>query len=170
MKVIRHVAGPGLALCLAAAASIAGFAYQVRIEVIGGPLVGPLPFLNAPFSAEAITTVNHELPNGTRLERTATARYYRDSRGRVRVEQLMDGLPAPKTVSERHIRLLIYLNDRERHWPWRDLFTLDQTTRTARDGLGTPSPLAAGGGSSAGVPDRWSSIRALQAGPGLAQV
>ena len=152
MKVRRHVAGLGLALCLAVTGSIAGFAHQVRIEVIGGPLLGPLPFLNAPFSAEAITTVNHELPNGTRLERTATARYYRDSSGRVRVEQLMEGLPAPKTVSERHIRLLIYLNDRERHWPWRDLFTLDPTTRTARDGLGTPGSLAAGGGFLAGVP------------------
>ena len=45
MKVMRHVAGLGLAFCLAVAASIAGFAQQVRIQVIGGPLVGPLPFL-----------------------------------------------------------------------------------------------------------------------------
>src|SRR5688500_336278 len=145
MKVMRHVESLGVALCFVVVASIAGFAQQIRIEVIGGPLVGPLPFLNAPLSAEAKTTINRELPNGTRLQRTATARYYRDSNGRVRVEQLMEGLPAPKTVSERHIRLLIYLNDRERHWPWRDLFTLDPTTRTARDGLGTPGPLAAGG-------------------------
>src|SRR6185295_11863832 len=78
--------------------------------------------------------------------------YYRDSQGRVRVEQLMEGLPAPTTVSGRHIRLLIFANDRERHWPMRDLFSLDPTTRTARDGLGTPRSLANGGGSSAGVP------------------
>jgi hypothetical protein len=151
MKVMQLVTRLGVGLCLAVATSIVGVAQQVRIEVIGGPLLGPLPFLNAPFSAEAITTVNHALPDGTRLDRTTTARYYRDSEGRVRVEQLMEGLPAPKTVSERHIRLLIYANDRERHWPYRDLFTLDPATRTARDGLGTPSSLAAGGGF-AGVP------------------
>src|ERR671919_1840191 len=127
MKLMRHVRCLSVGLCLAATTSAVSFAQHVGPdETIGGPLVGHLlPFLNAPFSAEAITTVNHQLPNRTRLERTATARYYRDSKGRVRVEQLMEGLPAPKTVSERHIRLLIYLNDRERHWPWRDLFTVD---------------------------------------------
>jgi hypothetical protein len=154
MKIMRHVRCLSVGLCLAATTSAVSFAQHVSPdEILGGPLVGHLlPFLNAPFSAEAITTVNHQLPNRTRLERTASARYYRDSKGRVRVEQLMEGLPAPKTVSERHIRLLILVNDRERHWPYRDLFTVDPTTRTARDGLWEPDSLSAGGGSSAGVP------------------
>jgi hypothetical protein len=66
-----------------------------------------LPFPNAPFSAEAVTTVNQTLRNGTRLEQSTTARYYRDSLGRLRVELLMEGLRQPNTMSERHIRLTI---------------------------------------------------------------
>ncbi|MBS1817451.1 MAG: hypothetical protein JSU08_05960 [Acidobacteria bacterium] len=41
---------------------------------------------NAPFSAEATTTVRDELPDGTVRIRTVTARYFRDSQGQVRAE------------------------------------------------------------------------------------
>src|SRR5262245_16688039 len=44
------------------------------------------PVLDAPFSAEA-TTVWHPPPGSGRAEMRATARYYRDRTGRVRVEQ-----------------------------------------------------------------------------------
>src|SRR5262245_14460582 len=65
------------------------------------------PFPGAPFSAEAVTTVNQILRNGTRLQQSTTARYDRDSLGRLRVELLMEGLRQPKTMSERHVRLTI---------------------------------------------------------------
>jgi hypothetical protein len=51
-----------------------------------GWAVPPTTVLDAPFSAEAITTVRKTLSNGTVRERMVTARYYRDSRGRVRAE------------------------------------------------------------------------------------
>jgi hypothetical protein len=52
------------------------------------------PVLDAPFSADATTMVRHTLGDGTRIERIARARYYRDSLGRVRVEQTIIGLEA----------------------------------------------------------------------------
>jgi len=54
-------------------------------EAAGGPF-SPEPVLNAPFSAVAITRVREPLPNGTAREYTTTARYYRDSQGRVRAD------------------------------------------------------------------------------------
>jgi hypothetical protein len=57
-------------------------------ETSSGPLAaGPVP--DAPFSAVATTIVRRSLPNGTRIDRTATARYFRDRLGRVRVEQAL---------------------------------------------------------------------------------
>ena len=92
-----------------------------------------LPFPNAPFSAEAVTTVNQMLRNGTRLEQSTTARYYRDSLGRLRVELLMEGLRQPETMSERHIRLTICPFARE--FPGElGCYSLDPVTRTKRWG------------------------------------
>jgi hypothetical protein len=148
-----HVRRLCVGLCLAAATSAAGFAQHVSPDdIIGGPLSGPMPFVNAPFSADAITTVSHTLRNGTRLEQSTTARYYRDSAGRVRVELLMEGLRAPKTMSERHMRLTVYPMTVV-HPParWRVGYTLDPVTRTVRyTGRGT-RPLSSGG-RSLGVP------------------
>jgi hypothetical protein len=54
-------------------------------EAAGGPFSAE-PMLNAPFSAVATTRIRAPLPNGTAREYTTTARYYRDSQGRVRAE------------------------------------------------------------------------------------
>jgi hypothetical protein len=56
-----------------------------RAVAAGGPF-SRVPVLNAPFSAEARTTVRQALPDGTVREHTLTARYYRDSQGHVRAE------------------------------------------------------------------------------------
>ena len=94
-----------------------------------------LRFPNAPFSAEAVTTVNQTLRNGTRLEQSTTARYYRDSSGHVRVELLMEGLRQPKTMSERHIRLTVCPFAREfPDVPEPKCYSLDPVTRTKRWG------------------------------------
>lgn len=90
-----------------------------------------LPFPNAPFSAEAVTTISQMLRNGTRLEQSTTARYDRDSLGRLRVELLMEGLRQPKTMSERHIRLTICPFAREfPDVPEPSCYSLDPVTRT----------------------------------------
>ena len=53
----------------------------------GGPVVA-----NAPFSADATTTVTQTLGDGTKIEQKTTAKLYRDSTGRVRLEQTVIGL------------------------------------------------------------------------------
>jgi len=86
-------------------------------DVLAGPVVE-----NSPFSADATTTVTQVLGDGTRIEQTTNARFYRDRAGRVRREQTILGLgggsmqtitiaPDPTTGTA---------------------FTLDPTTRTAR--------------------------------------
>ncbi len=100
-------------------------------QSFGGPLTGP-PVFEAPFSADAITTVHAILGDGTRLDQSTTDHYYRDSAGRVRVERPMAGLPAPTTMSERHIRTLIDTDPGDRY---RFVASLDAQTRTVRRAL-----------------------------------
>jgi hypothetical protein len=56
---------------------------------MGGPLV-----TGAPFSADASTVVSQTLGDGTRIEQRITAKFYRDTSGRVRREQTIIGLDA----------------------------------------------------------------------------
>jgi len=57
------------------------------------PLAGPV-VKNAPYSGEAMTTVTQTLGDGTRIEQSTSAKFYRDSAGRVRREQTIIGLAA----------------------------------------------------------------------------
>ena len=59
-----------------------------------------------PYSGEGVTTVRQTLADGTRIERRITARFFRDSSGRIRREQTILGLTevdpsgeAPKVVT-----------------------------------------------------------------------
>jgi hypothetical protein len=61
----------------------------VATDVLNGPVV-----TDAPFSADATTTVTQVLSDGTRIEQTTTSRFYRDRVGRVRREQTILGLGA----------------------------------------------------------------------------
>jgi len=63
-------------------------------DPLGGPVVP-----NAPYSADAVTRVTQVLGDGTRIEQSVTAKFYRDSAGRVRREQTIMGLTAePQTT------------------------------------------------------------------------
>src|SRR4029453_9952296 len=56
-------------------------------------LLGPEPVVTGlPYSGEAITTVKMTMFDGTKIERSITARMFRDSAGRVRREQAVIGL------------------------------------------------------------------------------
>ena len=54
----------------------------------------------APYSGEGTTTVKLTLYDGTRIERTVTARVYRDSAGRIRREQTIMGAEAITETSD----------------------------------------------------------------------
>ena len=75
-----------------------------KVDVLGGPLVGPVT-PNAPFSADAIMVVKMAFFNGERLEQTNTAKYYRDSAGRSRVEHGSPG--ATQSTSARSVPTII---------------------------------------------------------------
>jgi len=73
-------------------------AYQARsvAELVSAPpdvLNGPV-VTDAPFSADGTTTVTQVLGDGTRIEQTTSARFFRDRAGRVRREQTIIGLGA----------------------------------------------------------------------------
>src|SRR5688572_2658763 len=64
------------------------------------PMTGPL-VTGAPFSADSATVVTQTLGDGTRIEQRTTAKFSRDTAGRVRREQTIIGLDAldPATQS-----------------------------------------------------------------------
>src|SRR5262245_12674232 len=100
----RYAALCGIAACLCAAlttdmaAQARGGARSGGAGVQGGrvgappatpaaavaddPFSGPV-VTNAPFAADAVTTVTQVLGDGTRIEQSTNARFYRDSAGRV---------------------------------------------------------------------------------------
>jgi len=73
----------------------------------GQPASGP-PITGAPYSGEGTTTVKLRLYDGTQIERHVSARFYRDSAGRVRREQGLLGLEAlkPSRDSENVVMIL----------------------------------------------------------------
>ena len=90
------------------------------------PLSGPV-VTNAPFSADAVTTVTRVLGDGTRIEETSTARFYRDSAGRVRREQTILGLAPLNPTGESRTVITIDPDPGDSF-----AYTLDPVARTAR--------------------------------------
>lgn len=69
---------------------------------------GDEPIVNgAPYSGEATTIVKMKMFDGTQIERTVTARIYRDSLGRVRREQTVMGLEALDTTNDARAIVII---------------------------------------------------------------
>lgn len=81
---------------------------------------------NAPYSADAITTVTQTLGDGTKIERSVTAKIYRDGMGRVRREQTVIGLASltPAQDSQRTITITDPVE--------RVTITLDERAKIAR--------------------------------------
>ncbi len=94
----------------------------VGTDVMNGPVV-----TDAPFSAEATTTVTQVLGDGTRIEQSTTARFFRDRTGRVRREQTILGLGALNTGAGNLQTITVDPDPGDG-----TAYTLDPTTRTAR--------------------------------------
>jgi hypothetical protein len=101
-------------------------------DVLAGPVV-----TDSPFSADAITTVTQVLGDGTRIEQTTTARFYRDRAGRVRREQTILGLGGLNAGG--NMQTITIAPDPTNG----TAFTLDPMTRTARRVPRIAIPLAA---------------------------
>jgi hypothetical protein len=141
MNAIQQGIRVGLCLCLSAA-TLTGFP---RDDACGGPLSGP-PIVDSAFSADATTTVQQTLENGTQVERRATARYYRDRAGHVRVEQVLPGVAAQHPAAPRE-RITILPDTASG-----TVYTLDPISRTASIGPRSGADWAVGGGDSFAVP------------------
>src|SRR5688572_25871498 len=112
------------------------------LSIADDPLSGPI-VTNAPFSADAVTTVTQVLSDGTRIEQTTTAKFYRDSAGRVRSEQTVLGLGALDPNSQPRTTITVTPDPNTRA-----TYTLDPSAKTARQGgvLRYFSALTASGG------------------------
>ncbi len=149
MMALQRLTRIGVSVCVGMC--IPGVAFA-QPDVVGGPLTGP-PVLNAPVSADAITTVWQTLSDGTRIERTGTARYYRDRAGRVRVEQTIMGLDALNPAADGQVRITIQSDPSDR-----GVFTLEPVTRTANRHPRDIAGLTVGGGDTFALPlggPRW---------------
>jgi len=118
MRTISCVIGSAGALILMLSpASVFGQTYHqhefTHCILRGGPV------LDAPLSAEA-TTVWHPPPSSGRGEMRATAHYYRDSAGRVRVEQNIVGEDRPS-------RIIVWPDTNSQ-----EAYLLDPVARTSR--------------------------------------
>jgi hypothetical protein len=168
MRLSRWAALCGITVCACALLTVDGAAQArggARSSTPGGqggrvgppaPPVPPAPRIaddpfsgevvtNAPFSADAVTTVTQVLSDGTRIEQSTTARFYRDRAGRLRREQTILGLDAlnPAGGSRTVITVVPDPGDQS-------AFTLDPATRTARRGARSSGPVVfASPGSSA---------------------
>ena len=100
------------------------------VSIADDPLSGPI-VTNAPFSADAVTTVTQVLSDGTRIEQTTTAKFYRDSAGRVRSEQTVLGLGALDPNGQPRTTITVTTDPTTR-----TTYTLDPATKTARQGGG----------------------------------
>jgi hypothetical protein len=149
---ITHVRAVLLFLALVAAVAVPGVGQErVPTEAVANPLMGTV-VLDAPFSADAITTVRETIEDGTQVERVGTARLYRDRAGRVRVEQTIAGRDAP--AADRQIRVTVWspllvasdemLGTNPPDGP-EMVYWLDEATRTARRGPRFAAAITVGG-------------------------
>lgn len=139
MRVTTHIGRVCLGLAISALISAVVFGQSDAVEN-GGPLSGPPP-LNAPFTADATTTVIHRLQDGSRVERRMTAHYYRDAAGRVRVEQTTSAKPGAD------VRIIVF-PDAAKKWG----YLLEPSSRHAREMPRSIEDVVVGGGKSFAVP------------------
>jgi hypothetical protein len=88
--------GPGAPAARGRGPSADGYGTQINrvLDFLAGGMPLGAVITGAPYSGEGITTVTQTLGDGTRIERTVRARFYRDSEGRTRREQTILGLGA----------------------------------------------------------------------------
>src|SRR5215510_2290117 len=80
------VSRAGILVAIIAVLAAPANGQQSDRSVAAGRPFSDVPVVNAPFSAEARTTVRQALADGSVREHTVTARYYRNSQGHVRAE------------------------------------------------------------------------------------
>lgn len=120
MTSLNRIAGSVAVVVFLAAPGVAAQTKIGVFNVEAEPIVKGLPY-----SGEGITTVKLTMFDGTKMERTVTAKLYRDSAGRMRREQAVVGLEALDPNND--FRAIVHIVD-----PVADVFyTLNPATREA---------------------------------------
>lgn len=151
---MTHRYAVALGFALAVTAGVVAFAQPPET---GGPLSNPY-VLGAPFSADATTTVRQTHANGTQVQRRQTARYYRDSAGRVRVEQVVRGTDALDSTADGRTRISLLFTEPDGRL---QLYMLDPPNLRAHYGPRSMVSQTVGGGDAFSVPmgdSRWSFV------------
>lgn len=118
------------------------------IDVMGvEPIEFGEPVLGAPFSAEAITEMTQDLPDGNRIERRSTSTIARDGSGRTRREQTLP--PLGPVALEREPRIITISDPMQRV-----LYFLDPVRKTAMKAGAPPAPQERSGAAPQGLPPR----------------
>jgi len=103
---------------------------QAAAPLPSDPLAGPV-VTNAPYSADAVTTVTQTLGDGTRIEQKTEAKFYRDSAGRIRREQTILGLAALNPSAKTRTVVTIDPDASSQPISAAFMYTLDPVARTA---------------------------------------
>jgi hypothetical protein len=103
---------------------------QAAAPLPSDPLAGPV-VTNAPYSADAVTTVTQTLGDGTRIEQKTEAKFYRDSTGRIRREQTILGLAALNPSAKTRTVVTIDPDASSQPISAAFMYTLDPVARTA---------------------------------------
>jgi hypothetical protein len=118
------------------------------IDIIGvEPIEFGEPVLGAPFSADAITEMVQDLPDGNRIERRSTSTIARDGSGRTRREQTLP--PIGPVVVEPAPRIITISDPTQRV-----LYLLDPIRKIATKSSAPQAPPARRGPPPQGVPGR----------------
>jgi hypothetical protein len=88
--------------------AVAAVASAQNVGFLSGQSASGPAVTGAPYSGDGTTTVKAVLYDGTRIERHVTARFYRDSAGRIRREQTLLGLEElnPSNDSEKVVMIV----------------------------------------------------------------
>ena len=83
-----------------------------NMDFIAHEMMSSKPVKGVPFAADAVTTTTQALPNGTHINRTASASLYRDSEGRTRREEhSLTGVLASSLSASTHGRQTVFIHD-----------------------------------------------------------
>lgn len=100
----------GLRNAIAVCAAIPGIYTAFGARIKGGDLpftYGIVPVAGAPYSAVGVTDAATTFVDGNRITRHETTRFYRDNRGRTRI----DDMPPPEMATASPMPAIVLIND-----------------------------------------------------------